>query len=226
MVSLASLAGEKMFFDGDNSSGVSRRPRDTPRCIATFMEGYWGMGQTVASHGVTREAGIGGGRCATATAGEPGEPHAERQPRRAASRTSSIDLLERDPGAARGEPARGPRRRPRARAVQDDHRRGRPRHHRAGPRGRSSTAPATTPRSSWSWPRTTTARSSRPTRAAAPIHVEFPVLPGLAREPVDVVGAFADREAIGPGALTTPDTAGGAASGISWSRWSGPASIR
>ena len=28
MVSLASLAGERMFFDGDNSSGVSRRPRE------------------------------------------------------------------------------------------------------------------------------------------------------------------------------------------------------
>ncbi|MDQ4097621.1 MAG: ATPase, partial [Actinomycetota bacterium] len=29
--------------------------------IATLMEGYWGMGRTVASHGVTQKVGIGGG---------------------------------------------------------------------------------------------------------------------------------------------------------------------
>jgi cell division protease FtsH len=32
----------------------------------------------------------------------------------------------------------------------------------------------------------------------SPDHIEFPVLPGLAREPVDVVGAYADREAPDP----------------------------
>ncbi len=60
MVFLASLAGERMFFDGDSSSGLSSDLESATR-IATFMEGYWGMGQTVASHGVTREAGVGGG---------------------------------------------------------------------------------------------------------------------------------------------------------------------
>jgi ATP-dependent Zn protease len=60
MVSLASLAGERMFFDGDNSSGVSG-DLETATAIATYMEGYWGMGRTVASHGVTREAGVPGG---------------------------------------------------------------------------------------------------------------------------------------------------------------------
>ncbi|MBA3267286.1 MAG: AAA family ATPase, partial [Acidimicrobiia bacterium] len=60
MVCLASLAGERMFFDGDNSSGVSG-DLETATKIATMMEGYWGMGTTVASHGVTHEVGIGGG---------------------------------------------------------------------------------------------------------------------------------------------------------------------
>jgi cell division protease FtsH len=60
MVSLASLAGEKMFFDGDSSSGVSSDLEGATQ-IATFMEGYWGMGSTVSSHGVTHRVGIGGG---------------------------------------------------------------------------------------------------------------------------------------------------------------------
>ena len=60
MVSLASLAGEKMFFDGDSSSGVSSDLEGATQ-ITTFMEGYWGMGSTVSSHGVTHRVGIGGG---------------------------------------------------------------------------------------------------------------------------------------------------------------------
>ncbi|MBA3432448.1 MAG: AAA family ATPase [Actinobacteria bacterium] len=60
MVSLSSLVGERQFFDGDSSSGVSGDLEGATR-IATLMEGYWGMGQTVASHGVTHEVGIGGG---------------------------------------------------------------------------------------------------------------------------------------------------------------------
>jgi cell division protease FtsH len=60
MVSLASLAGEKMFFEGDSSSGVSSDLEGATQ-IATFMEGYWGMGSTVTSHGVTHQVGIAGG---------------------------------------------------------------------------------------------------------------------------------------------------------------------
>ncbi len=60
VVSLASLAGERMFFDGDSSSGVSGDLRKATT-MATLMEGYWGMGQTVASHGVTHKVGLGGG---------------------------------------------------------------------------------------------------------------------------------------------------------------------
>jgi len=57
--------GERMFFDGDNSSGVSGDLESATQ-IATLMEGYWGMGSTVASHGVTQKVGIGGG-------GKPGK---------------------------------------------------------------------------------------------------------------------------------------------------------
>jgi cell division protease FtsH len=60
VVSLASLAGERMFFDGDSSSGVSG-DLESATTVATLMEGYWGMGEMVASHGVTHRVGIGGG---------------------------------------------------------------------------------------------------------------------------------------------------------------------
>jgi cell division protease FtsH len=60
VVSLASLAGERLFFGGDNSSGVSG-DLESATTVATLMEGYWGMGRTVASHGVTHKVGIGGG---------------------------------------------------------------------------------------------------------------------------------------------------------------------
>lgn len=59
-VSLASLAGERLFFDGDNSSGVGGDLRNATR-LATMMAGYWGMGSTLASHEVQRQFGIGGG---------------------------------------------------------------------------------------------------------------------------------------------------------------------
>jgi len=57
---LASLAGERMFFSGDNSSGVGGDLENATK-VATFMEGYWGMGSTVTSHAITRLAGIPGG---------------------------------------------------------------------------------------------------------------------------------------------------------------------
>jgi len=59
-VSLASLAGEREFFGGDSSSGVSSDLAGATT-LATMMEGFWGMGSTVASHGVTHELGVGGG---------------------------------------------------------------------------------------------------------------------------------------------------------------------
>ena len=56
MVSLASLAGERMFFGGDSSSGVSG-DLESATTIAQLMEGYWGMGSTIASRAVRRNSG-------------------------------------------------------------------------------------------------------------------------------------------------------------------------
>src|SRR5579875_1988714 len=53
MVSLASLVGERMFFDGDSSSGVSGDLQNATT-IALAMEGLWGMGGQFGSHAVTR----------------------------------------------------------------------------------------------------------------------------------------------------------------------------
>ena len=61
LVALASLAGERMFFDSDSSSGVSG-DLDSATTVASFMEGYWGMGKTVSSAASSRrlEAGTPG----------------------------------------------------------------------------------------------------------------------------------------------------------------------
>jgi cell division protease FtsH len=56
MVSLASLAGERMFFGGDSSSGVSG-DLESATTIAQLMEGYWGMGSTIASRAARRNSG-------------------------------------------------------------------------------------------------------------------------------------------------------------------------
>jgi SpoVK/Ycf46/Vps4 family AAA+-type ATPase len=61
MTSVASLAGERLFFFADNSSGVSA-DLENATFIATMMEGFWGMGRTVASHAITGRAGLGGPR--------------------------------------------------------------------------------------------------------------------------------------------------------------------
>ncbi len=71
MVSLASLAGEKMFFGGDSSSGVSGDLESATQ-LTIFMEGYWGMGSTIASHGVTHRVGVAGG-------GRPGKPGEKKE---------------------------------------------------------------------------------------------------------------------------------------------------
>ena len=70
LVALASLAGERMYFDSDSSSGVSG-DLDSATTVASFMEGYWGMGKTVSSAASARrlEAGTPGG---VARAAAPG----------------------------------------------------------------------------------------------------------------------------------------------------------
>ncbi len=55
MVSLASLAGERMFFGGDNSSGVTGDLRSAT-AVAAMMEGTWGMGDQLVSLTVEQTA--------------------------------------------------------------------------------------------------------------------------------------------------------------------------
>jgi cell division protease FtsH len=53
MVSLASLVGERMFFEGDSSSGVSGDLQNATM-ISLAMEGLWGMGGQYGSYAATR----------------------------------------------------------------------------------------------------------------------------------------------------------------------------
>ncbi|MFI0444995.1 AAA family ATPase [Actinomadura sp. 6N118] len=77
LVSLASLAGERMFFGGDSSSGVSGDLESATR-VASLMEGYWGMGSTISSHAISNQLGMG-----TPGAGGKGAKEAEKEMRRA-----------------------------------------------------------------------------------------------------------------------------------------------
>ena len=64
LVSLASLAGERMFFDKDSSSGVSG-DLESATTVASYMEGFWGMGTTVSSYSTAKRLEVGspgGGR--------------------------------------------------------------------------------------------------------------------------------------------------------------------
>jgi ATP-dependent Zn protease len=65
LVSLASLAGERMFFESDSSSGVGG-DLDSATLAASLMEGFYGMGQTVSSFSTHQrfqfQLGIPGGR--------------------------------------------------------------------------------------------------------------------------------------------------------------------
>jgi ATP-dependent Zn protease len=58
LVSLASLAGERMFFDNDSSSGVSG-DLESATTVASFMEGFWGMGSTVSSYSTAKRLVVG-----------------------------------------------------------------------------------------------------------------------------------------------------------------------
>lgn len=78
LVSLASLAGERMFFEGDNSSGVSG-DLESATTIASLMEGHWGMGLTISSHLSNRRFEMG------APGGPKGKDDTEKQMRMALS---------------------------------------------------------------------------------------------------------------------------------------------
>ncbi len=80
LVSLASLAGERMFFDSDSSSGVSG-DLESATAVASFMEGFWGMGKTVSSYSTARRLEVGspgGGRGGTLKKGQDPEAEARR----------------------------------------------------------------------------------------------------------------------------------------------------
>ena len=53
MISLASLAGERLFFEGDSSAGVFGDLRQATT-VAMQMEAFSGQGSTIASHSVTK----------------------------------------------------------------------------------------------------------------------------------------------------------------------------
>ncbi|MFN0282838.1 MAG: AAA family ATPase [Kineosporiaceae bacterium] len=60
LVSLASLAGERLFFDGDNSSGVSG-DLESATYLAALMESQWGMGSSISSLPALQDLQIGAG---------------------------------------------------------------------------------------------------------------------------------------------------------------------
>jgi cell division protease FtsH len=57
LVSLASLAGERLFYGGDNSSGVSGDLHPAT-LIAGLMQSHWGMGPGISSLPALRDLGI------------------------------------------------------------------------------------------------------------------------------------------------------------------------
>jgi cell division protease FtsH len=78
LVSLASLAGERMFFNQDSSSGVSG-DLESATTVASFMEGFWGMGTTVSSYSTAKRLEVGapgGGRGGTLKKGQDTEGQA------------------------------------------------------------------------------------------------------------------------------------------------------
>jgi cell division protease FtsH len=78
LVSLASLAGERMFFEQDSSSGVSG-DLESATAVASFMEGFWGMGTTVSSYSTAKRLEVGspgGGRGGALKKGQDPEAQA------------------------------------------------------------------------------------------------------------------------------------------------------
>jgi len=74
LTALASLAGERLYFDNDSSSGVSG-DLDSATTTASFMEAYWGMGKTVSSAQASRRLEgetPGNPKAAAAPAGDQG----------------------------------------------------------------------------------------------------------------------------------------------------------
>ena len=122
-VSLASLAGERMFFEGDNSSGVSG-DLESATSVASYMEGFWGMGSDrLVVLDVEAARGRRTRRWPGGQAGEGSNPEVDLRHALADRIEDNLaDLLEQVARLLEREPARGARARPRAGAPQDDHR--------------------------------------------------------------------------------------------------------
>jgi len=58
-ISIASLVGERMFFEGDSTNGVDGDLENATR-LALVMESRWGMGENLASHAVLVAGAAGG----------------------------------------------------------------------------------------------------------------------------------------------------------------------
>jgi cell division protease FtsH len=56
-VALSSLAGERLFFDGDSTSGVAGDLDQATR-LAALMTGRWGMGESIASRNALIDSGM------------------------------------------------------------------------------------------------------------------------------------------------------------------------
>jgi len=194
MVSLASLAGEKMFFGGDNSSGLGSDLENATR-VAIFMEGFWGMGKTVASHGVTREAGVGGGqeernprnrenRMLSGSLGNRIEANLETllQRTRELLEQNRLEVLAVAHALEQFKTITGEDIVAILAGTQGPFIDG-SRYHTEQFRELAEEYHS----------KIVEAHESR-----NPDHIEFPVLPGLARDQLEAVGAFADREAVDP----------------------------
>ncbi|GAA2865156.1 AAA family ATPase [Nonomuraea rubra] len=81
MVSLASLAGERMFFGEDNSSGVSG-DLYSATYLTAMMESYWGMGSGVTSLPALQELEIMGGKAVRKAGGGGSIGITDREPTR------------------------------------------------------------------------------------------------------------------------------------------------
>ncbi|MFI7588586.1 AAA family ATPase [Spongisporangium articulatum] len=76
LVSVASLAGERMFFGGDSSSGVSG-DLESATHLTALMESHWGMGAGISSLPALQRLGIGGGGGGPEPGRGPGGPEGD-----------------------------------------------------------------------------------------------------------------------------------------------------
>ena len=139
---VASLAGERLFFEGDNSAGVGGDLQNATTIVAG-MEAYAGMGATVGSRGYMPGAA---GATGSVITGEDRNFLETELGRRVETRLQ--ELLQRRARDARRGPSVRARHRARARDPQDDHGRRHRRDLRRGTRAPRSTAACTTPTTS------------------------------------------------------------------------------